>query len=136
MKATLNEDKQVVISKDKLPTSHQAMFFSKSFLDRNKYSLNYKIASDFDLYLKSDFKNIVIISEYEPISIVEIHGIASTNLRLSYNEYKRIISKNYIGILKFFLLTKVNFKVILIILLKELFDKNITFKIRKFFCNS
>ena len=29
-------------NKDKLPTSHQAMFFSNSFLEKNKYSLDYK----------------------------------------------------------------------------------------------
>ena len=118
-------------NKDKLPTSHQAMFFSKLFLERNKYSLDYKIASDFDLYLKSDLKNVIIISERNPISIVEFDGVASKNLRLSYNEYKIIISKKYSGISKIFYLIKINMKATLIIFLKKLFSKNIIFRIRK-----
>ena len=39
---------------------------------RKQYSLDYKIASDFDLYLRSDHKNVMIIPEYEPISVVEL----------------------------------------------------------------
>ena len=94
-------------NKDKLPTSHQAMFFSNSFLENNKYSLDYKIESDFDLYLRSDRKNITIISEYEPISVVEFDGTATENLQLSYNEYKKIISNRYVGILKFIILVNI-----------------------------
>ncbi len=122
-------------NKDKLPTSHQAMFFSNSFLENNKYSLDYKIASDFDLYLRSDRKNISIISEYEPISVVEFDGVATKNSNISYNEYKKIISKRYIGFPKFFILIKINVKFVLIILLKKIFTKNINFRIRKFLTN-
>ena len=120
-------------NKDKLPTSHQAMFFSNLFLEKNKYSLDYKIASDFDLYMSSDRKNVMIMPEYEPISVVEFDGAATENLQLSYNEYKKIISNRYVGIFKFFILSKINIKIVLIILLKKIFSKNITFRIRKFF---
>lgn len=122
-------------SKDKLPTSHQAMFFSKPFLESNKYSLDYEIASDFELYLKSDLKNVIIISKSAPISIVEFDGIASENLRTSYNEYKIIISKKYSGISKIFYLIKINIKVNFVIFLKYMFSKSFTFRIRKFFGN-
>ena len=122
-------------NKDKLPTSHQAMFFSKSFLEKNKYSLDYEIASDFDLYLRSDPKNVMIISVSIPISVVEFDGTATKNMELSYNEYKKIISNKYIGITKFFILIKINVKIVFIILLKKIFSKNITFRIRKFVNN-
>ena len=65
----------------------------------------------------------MIIPEYEPISVVEFDGTATENLQLSYNEYKKIISKRYVGILKFFILAKINVKIFLIILLKKYFLK-------------
>ena len=122
-------------NKDKLPTSHQAMFFSKSFIKNNKYNLDYKYASDFDFYLRSDPNKIFLITEFEPISIVEFDGITSKNLSLSYNEYKKIISIKFYGILKYYLLIKINIKVNFVILLKYMFSKSVTFKIRKFFDN-
>lgn len=122
-------------NKDKLPTSHQAMFFSKSFIKKNKYNLDYKYASDYDYYLRSDLKNIILISEFEPISIVELEGISSKNLNLSYGEYKKIISIKFGGILKIFFLAKINFKFTSIMLLKKIFSKQIIFIIRKFFVN-
>ena len=119
------------INKDKLPTSHQAMFFSKLFLNNNEYNLDYKFGSDFDLYLRSDPKNIIIISEFEPISVVELNGITSKNLTFSYGEYKKIISKNFFGIFKVYLLVKISIKVTIVMFLKKIFSRNITFIIRK-----
>ena len=106
-------------NKDKLPTSHQAMFFSNSFLENNKYSLDYKFASDFDLYLRSDRKNITIISEYEPISVVEFDGVATENCNYLIMNIRRLYQKGILEFLKFFILIKINVKFVLIILLKK-----------------
>ena len=120
-------------SKGKLPTSHQAMFFTKLFLQNRKFSLLYNVASDFDLYLKADPEKVFIISKFSPISVVELEGVASNNPSLSYTEYKKIVSSHFSGLFKLYLLLKVNLKYIIIIILKFVFSKNLIFKIRKLF---
>ncbi len=120
-------------NRDKLPTSHQSMFFSKSFLKNNNYNLLYKIASDFDLYLKADWKKICLISNFLPISIVEYEGVASKNPNLSYSEYKSIVKKRFNGFSRISLLIKINLKLILVKVFKYVFLKKSVFKIRKLF---
>jgi len=81
--------------KHSLPTSHQAMLFSKNFIQKNLYDTRYKIAADFDLYHKSSFNKIRVVNNCKLFTIVEGLGVASSNSARSYCEYFVIISKKY-----------------------------------------
>jgi len=91
------------IQKYKLPTSHQAMFFSKNFLVQNSYNTKYSIASDFDLYQQIESTKIYLIESFDPISRVEGDGFAAQNKAKSYIEYVKIIDSYYSGFLKIYL---------------------------------
>jgi hypothetical protein len=82
-------------TRDKLPTSHQAMFFSKKFIKQHKYNLLYKISSDFDLYQAASFAKIHIITSCNDLTCVESEGFASKNFNLSYKEHVQIIFIHY-----------------------------------------
>jgi len=120
-------------NKDRLPTSHQAMLFSKSFLKKNNYNLLYKISADFEMYLKAERSKIYLLSSFKPLSKVESEGVASMNFYLSYMEYIRIIFFNYSGIIRVYLINKIILKVCIIKILSFMFSKSIIFKIRKIF---
>jgi putative colanic acid biosynthesis glycosyltransferase len=75
------------VSLFKMPTSHQGMVFSKSFLLRNRYQAAYKIAGDYDVYLRAE--RVGIFSNYSsrPLVAVEVDGLASSNPFGAYREY-------------------------------------------------
>lgn len=119
--------------KNILPTSHQAMLFKNEFIKRNLYDTTYKIAADFDLYLKSDFSKIQILKNCTPITIVEGDGIASRNTYKSYNEYIKIVFHKY-GFIKGFLsIMKILVKSLLIRLIKKIISKNMMVKFRSIY---
>lgn len=101
-----------------LPTSHQAMVFTKEFIKHNPYNISYKIAADFDLYLKAEVNKTVIFSCDEPLTTIESVGVASNNPFHSYKEYLKIISENLIGTLKWLALTRIGTKALVVIALK------------------
>ena len=118
-------------SLDKLPTSHQAMVFSKKFLQASQYNLSYKIASDFDLYLQSDKSKVYFVSNFTVLTMVEGEGVASQNFLLSYLEYLKIISNRYSGLLRLILLLKVICKIFIITIFKLLLTKSFFVKLKK-----
>ena len=120
-------------TRDKLPTSHQAMFFSKKFIKQHKYNLLYKISSDFDLYQAASFAKIHIITSCNDLTRVESEGVASKNFNLSYMEHVQIISIHYNGFLRFYLINNIVLKFCVIKILKCVFSKSIILKIRKVF---
>ena len=120
-------------TQDKLPTSHQAMFFSKKFIKQRKYNLLYKISSDFDLYQGASFSKIHIIASCSDLTRVEGEGFASKNFNLSYFEYIQIIFIHYNGFLRFYLINKVILKFTIIKILNWIFAKAVILKIRKLF---
>ena len=120
-------------TRDRLPTSHQAMVFSKIFLNQHKYNLSYKISSDFDLYQAASFAKIHIINSCNDLTCVESEGFASKNFNLSYMEYIQIISIHYNGFSRFYLINKIILKFCIIKMLNCIFSKSIILKIRTVF---
>ena len=125
--------KPIEKTRDKLPTSHQAMFFSKKFLNQYKYNLSYKISADFDLYQDALFSRIYIITPCNALTLVESEGFASKNSNLSYREHIKIIFIHYNGLSRFYLINKVILKFSIIKILNFIFPKSVIFKIRKIF---
>lgn len=113
------------------PTSHQAMLFSREYLLKNKFEINYKIAGDFDLYLRADKNNLLIIRGDNILTSIERDGFASENPILAYREYIKIASTRLHGLEKFFVLMRIISKAIIIIFFKKVLNKKWVSKIRR-----
>ena len=81
----------------KLPTSHQAMVFSKLFMRSHPYDIQYRIAADFSLYLSAKIERILIFPGSEPLTEIEAVGVASEDPFQSYKEYLQIANKKMRG---------------------------------------
>jgi len=96
-----------------LPTSHQAIFYKRSLIDKQRYNLTYTVSSDY--HFTSKFikktncikdKNYLIVDK--TISIFEYNGLSRNNLPLLYkdafNIQKEIFNLNIIfRLLSYFL---------------------------------
>ena len=85
-KVLLSED----LPKHRMPTSHQGMVFSRLFALRNPYHAAYKIAGDFDIYLRAEPHRVIVRQGMDPWASVEVDGFASTHPRIAYYEYLQI----------------------------------------------
>lgn len=123
----------VKLEKDKMPTSHQGMIFSRKFLTENTYNINYKIAADFDLYHRANSSKIKLINQFSHITLVEGDGVASNDTYKSYNEYIKIIFLKYGLINGFISITKILVKSLLVSFIKKIISKNAIIKIRSIY---
>lgn len=119
------------LSRNKLPTSHQAIIFSRKVFDVHQFDTRFKYAADYDLYLKIDGDNIWLGTEHEPITMVEAVGFASQNTAGSYLEYLRAIKMNYVGFTRIFLMIKVLAKFLTILFLKSFLTTESFMKLRE-----
>lgn len=115
---------------NKMPTSHQAMFFLRSFAAEHLFNTRYKVAADFDLYLRADRSRVIILNGLPPLTSIELEGIASNSPVLAYKEYIHIIYNRLHGILRISALTRVIAKSIAVIIIKKVFPKKWVFKLR------
>jgi putative colanic acid biosynthesis glycosyltransferase len=118
------EDKRVNFiprrhTKYKMPTSHQAMIFSRNFIAIQPYNTQYKIAGDFDLYLRSCPRRVLLDSSNKPLTLVQGEGYASSNPFTAYREYLKIAIENYQGVTCIFALTSIFCKGLIVIFLKK-----------------
>ena len=78
-----------------LPTSHQAMFTSSCILKKYKFNLGYKVASDYEFFLKqSKFFDDCIFLEDCIISHVLPGGYSALHYKRLKSEYFKIIYNN------------------------------------------
>ena len=121
-----------------MPFCHQSTAVKKNLLIKNKFSLKYKIASDFNFFIKifnskHFFYNMNII-----ISKVKFNGLSDINRNQVFNENIEIIKKNnyhFSLILKLIILKNFNLlknilknilpKSLIILILKIKYIKNI-----------
>ena len=123
---------QVVNSstKIKLPTSHQAMIFSRNWLIHHPYDTKMRIAADFDVFLKVDEKDVWYCPDPDLLTLVEIEGVSFRRPTLSYFECMLGIWRNKNG---FDRITRVCFlliKYFLVITIRLLLPKSVYFKLR------
>ena len=117
-------------AKINLPTSHQAMIFSRSWLKQHPYDLKMRVAADFDAFLKADEKNVWFCPGSDLLTLVELDGVAFRNPSLTYCEYLVIIWRNKKG---FDRIIRVGFllsKYFVVIILRWFLPKSIYFKLR------
>jgi glycosyltransferase involved in cell wall biosynthesis len=111
------------VTKSKMPVSHQGMIFSKLFLQSNMYQTCYKIAGDYDLYLRAS--RIRFIDNVSmPIVRTEVEGVASSNPFRAYQEYIEIAHKRLSGYSRLLALTQILFRSLFIISLKVILPKS------------
>lgn len=108
----------------RMPTSHQAMVFAEDFMRAHAYDTRYRIAADFNLYLKADTTRVILFSGVEPLTAIEAVGIASANPMQSYTEYLRAAAQNLGGAVKWQALARIWFKAVVVILLKKALPEN------------
>lgn len=112
-----------------MPTSHQAMVFSADFVRAHPYDIRYKIAADYDLYMRSD--SVIIAPLKAPLTAVEVDGVASSQPLISYREYLVIVSRNLNGIEMLSSMVRIGLKALAVIILKSLLPKTLMSKLRR-----
>lgn len=110
------------LTRHKMPASHQAMLFSRNFVVQNKYQIPYKIAGDYDLYLRAE----TVGYAYDPSDptrsfvSVEVDGVASKNSLNSYLEYISIANARLHGFSRFVALVKIIIRSVIVIAIKSI----------------
>jgi glycosyltransferase involved in cell wall biosynthesis len=84
--------------------NHQSVFIKKSIFETfGLYDLNFKLASDYELYLRIPFKYLKKAHKTEhTFTYYNTTGVSSINLNEVYNERRIIIHKNFGKIIGFF----------------------------------
>lgn len=119
-----------VIGLHKLPTSHQGMIFSSVFIAKNRYDIRYKIAADYDLYLRANPNRIKVAPTLRQLSVVEVDGVASGNPLVSYREYLISAARNLHGSKRFITLVRIALKAVLIVSLKAILPNRLVVHLR------
>ena len=113
----------VCFSLHKMPTSHQGMVFSRSFVSENKYQASYKIAGDYDLYLRAERVDIVASAASMPLVGVEVEGVASSNPLKAYREYLTIAGTRLQGWTKLIVMFRIGIRAIFVITVKAIIPR-------------
>ena len=117
-------------AKIKLPTSHQAMIFSRSWLIQHPYNSKMRIAADFDAFLKVDEENVWLCSNGDVLTLVGLDGLAFSRPTLSYYECMMSICRNKTGVDRIMRAGFLLAKYIVVILLRLFLPKSVYFKLR------
>lgn len=86
-----------VLTQNKMPVSHQGMVFARRFVHQNEYQISYRIAGDFDLYLRAGHVGVFADPTCGPLVAVEVEGVASSSPFKAYSEYFTIACKRLRG---------------------------------------
>lgn len=79
-----------------MPTSHQAMFVSSRIAKQIKLNSKYKVAADYELFIKRYRLNKeCVYVEHDILSKVLPGGYSEINLNLMKSEYQQIIFENF-----------------------------------------
>lgn len=110
-------------TRHKMPTSHQAMLFSKDFMQAHAYDTRYRIAADFNLYLSARPGQILQVGGHEPVTDIEAVGVASESPLQSYKEYLQIAYRKLRGPDRWQVLARIGCKGVAVVFLKKVFPR-------------
>jgi putative colanic acid biosynthesis glycosyltransferase len=81
-----------------LPTSHQGIVYNLDILKRFPFDLTYKLAADFDQYLRvtTSSEGAFLVGQ-TPLAIVEAGGVSDLNRNLSRQEYMIACKRHLAG---------------------------------------
>ncbi|MBC2770562.1 glycosyltransferase [Pusillimonas minor] len=118
------------LSIHKLPTSHQGMIFKRGFVLDEPYCTKYKIAGDYDLYLRADQSKILVLNTEWPLCVLEAHGVASGNPYLAYKEYLAIARSRLRGLERVLAVARIIVRGCLAVVAKTLLPRRWVDKVR------
>jgi putative colanic acid biosynthesis glycosyltransferase len=110
-------------TKYRMPTSHQAMIFSRNFIVNHPYNIKYRIAGDFELYLQTSPGRVCAVSAKSPLTLIQGEGFASTNPLIAYREYLHIVLNRYQGTARLMGLIVIFCKGMIMVVLKKIIPK-------------
>lgn len=84
------------IMTEKIPFSHQSAFISRNIMKKYYYDESYKIAADFDFFLRCYKDGVKFKSVSLPVSFFELGGISSSGNILRNIEHIRVLHSNQI----------------------------------------
>jgi glycosyltransferase involved in cell wall biosynthesis len=76
-----------------MPTSHQAIVYSKELLKKQSFDESYRFAADFEHYLRINRENLKIYSDDRPLIVNEPYG-SDSHLPALLAEYRHALIKN------------------------------------------
>jgi glycosyltransferase involved in cell wall biosynthesis len=76
-----------------MPTSHQAIVYSKELLKKQPFDESYRFAADFEHYLRINRANLTIYSDDRPLIVNEPYG-SDSHLPALLAEYRHALIKN------------------------------------------
>lgn len=76
-----------------MPTSHQAIMYSRSVLKQNPFDETYRFAADFEHYLRINRKKLSIYRDDRPLIVNEPYG-SDSHLPVLLKEYRHALIKN------------------------------------------
>lgn len=115
----------------KMPTSHQGMVFCRNFVLQKKYQTTYRIAGDYDLYLRANKVELVGNVFNGPLASVELDGVASANPIRAYFEYLLIARIRLVGWPKVITIIKIGIRAICVISIKSIISKGWAVTLRR-----
>ena len=118
------------LSVHKLPTSHQGMIFRRGFVLDEPYCTKYRIAGDYDLYLRADQSKVLVLNSESPLCVVEVHGVASGRPYLAYKEYLLIACSRLKGITRLLAMARILMRACVVVVAKQLFPRRWVDKVR------
>jgi len=122
--------KPSVVSLHKMPVSHQGMIFSSSFVKENKYVPKFKIAGDFDLYLRAGNVSVIDDMSLQALTYVQKEGLASNNPIRSYREYLYIAATRLNGCARIKSMIRILTRALIVIPCKTILPNFIIARIR------
>ena len=111
------------LTTNKMPASHQGMVIARRFVQLNKYDTSYKIAGDFDLYLRATRTGIFADSASKPLVAVEVDGFASANPVMAYSEYLKIAFLRLNGRSRIVAIVLIGVRALCVVSAKTIFPK-------------
>jgi glycosyltransferase involved in cell wall biosynthesis len=76
-----------------MPTSHQAIVYSRALLKQNLFDESYRFAADFEHYLRINRNHLAIHSDDRPLIVNEPYG-SDAYLPVLLGEYRHALIKN------------------------------------------
>jgi hypothetical protein len=95
------------------------MVFSRGFLIHNPYQIAYRVAGDYDLYLRAKRVAIITTADSRPLTGIEVDGVASGSPMTSYREYLAIAHDHLRGHVRIASLIRISVRALIIITLKK-----------------
>ncbi len=111
--------------------SHQATFSKVELLNQHPFNLDYKLACDYDFFLKQYLAGKKFLKLDQVIATVDAGGVSDNNRFLAFNEYKKILqTQDLLSITKRLYFVKLRLSNLVKLWVKKMLPKKLILKIK------